>query len=90
MDYIFNDTSGNSYLIEAEKRTIKEKLLAEYISLRKAKNISQEDIAALTGIARPNVSRIENGKYDPTLEILTKLAFALNMKLEIRFVEKEG
>ncbi len=90
MDYTFNDASGNSYLIEVAKKTTKENLLAEYISLRKAKKLSQEDIATLTGIARPNVSRIENGKYDPTLEILTKLAFALNMKLEIHFVEKEG
>ncbi|MBQ7918558.1 MAG: helix-turn-helix transcriptional regulator [Lachnospiraceae bacterium] len=88
MDYIIEDRHGNLTLIETEKNIIKEKILSEYVSLRKEKKLSQEDIATLTGIARPNISRIESGKYDPTLEILTKLALALGMKLEIHFVEK--
>lgn len=89
MDYEIKDTKSTRIIIEEEKQSIKEKLLLEYITLRKNLNLSQEDIATLTGIARPNISRIENGKYDPTLEILTKLAWALDMKLEIRFVKKE-
>ncbi len=89
MDYFIKDNNGNLSFIETEKNTLKENLLREYISLRKAKNLSQKDIAFLTGIARPNISRIENGKYDPTLEVLTKLATALGMRLEVRFVEKE-
>ncbi|MBQ9136725.1 MAG: helix-turn-helix transcriptional regulator [Lachnospiraceae bacterium] len=88
MDYFINNSSNTHSLIETEKNEIKERLLAEYIALRKSKKLSQEDIAFLTGIARPNISRIENGKFDPTLEVLTKLASALDMKLEIRFVEK--
>ena len=88
MDYIIKDNHGNLTLIETEKKIIKERILSEYVSLRKKKKLSQEDIATLTGIARPNISRIENGKYDPTLEILTKLALALDMRLEIHFVEK--
>lgn len=88
MDYIIKDNHGNLTLIETEKKVIKERILSEYVSLRKEKKLSQEDIATLTGIARPNISRIENGKYDPTLEILTKLALALGMRLEIHFVEK--
>lgn len=88
MDYIVKDNRDNHILIETEKNEIKDRILAEYISLRKAKQLSQEDISTRTGIARPNISRIENGKFDPTLEVLTKLASALDMKLEIRFVEK--
>ena len=90
MDYIIKDSNDTLSLIETEKNEIKERLLAEYIALRKSKKLSQEDIALLTGIARPNISRIENGKFDPTLEVLTKLASALDMKLEIRFVEKNS
>ena len=88
MDYLVKDNSDNLSLIEVEKNETKARLLAEYIALRKEKGLSQEDIARLTGIARPNISRIENGKFDPTLEVLTKLAAALNRKLEIHFVEK--
>lgn len=88
MDYFVKDNVGDLSCVEVEKNIIKEKILFEYVSLRKEKKLSQEDIAALTGIARPNISRIENGKYDPTLEILTKLALALDMRLEIHFVNK--
>ena len=89
MDYFIKDNDGNLSFVETEKDTLKENLLNEYVSLRKAKKLSQEDISALTGIARPNISRIESGKYDPTLAVLIKLASALDMKLEVRFVEKE-
>ncbi len=88
MDYFVKDNVGDLSCVEVEKNIIKEKILLEYVSLRKEKKLSQEDIASLTGIARPNISRIENGKYDPTLEILTKLALALDMRLEIHFVNK--
>lgn len=88
MDYIVKDDSGNISFIEKEKNKVKEQLLKDYVFLRKEKNLSQEDIAKLTGIARPNISRIENGKYNPSLEVLIKLAVALDMKLEIKFVEK--
>ena len=49
----------------------------------------RSDISKATGIARPNIARIESGRNTPTLEVLTKLAGALDMELEIRFVEKE-
>ena len=55
---------------------------------RKEKGYTQEDIAKATKIARPNVARIESGKNSPTIEVLTKLAHALDMQLELRFVEK--
>ena len=88
MDYFVKDNVGDLSCVEVEKNIVKERILLEYVSLRKEKKLSQEDIASLTGIARPNISRIENGKYDPTLEILTKLALALDMRLEIHFVNK--
>ena len=89
MDYLIKDDCDNFTFIEIEKNKLKKQILSEYVALRKEKKLSQEDISNLTGIARPNISRIERGKYDPTLEILTKLASALDMKLEIRFVERK-
>lgn len=88
MDYLIKQ--GNiDFIIEQEKTRIKKEVIGQYISLRKERKLSQEDIAGTTGIARPNVARIESGKNIPTIEVLTKLAFALNMDLEIKFVEKK-
>lgn len=87
MDYIIRDKEGDIF-VEQEKNRIKEQIIRQYIALRKAKGLSQEDVANMTGIARPNIARTESGRNVPTIEVLTKLALALDMELEIKFVEK--
>ena len=89
MDYYINDLD-KSYLIEGQKNKIKNQIIDQYVAIRKEKGLSQEKIAGLTGIARTNIIRIESKKNVPTIEILTKLADAIDMELEVRFVEKRG
>lgn len=88
MDYIIKDKEGLLLTIEEEKTRIKEQIVSQYIALRKEKGLSQEDIANMTGIARANISRTEGKKNVPTIEQLVKLANALDMELEIKFVKK--
>lgn len=87
MDYIVNDQE-RSYLIETQKNKIKNRVIDQYIAIRKEKGLSQEKIANLTGIARTNIIRIEAKRNVPTIEVLAKLAEALDMELEVRFVQK--
>lgn len=47
---------------------------------RKAKNLTQEQLAELAEIGTPNISYIENGKFYPTVETLEKICKALNVK----------
>ena len=49
--------------------------------IRKAKNLSQDDIARATGFVRPYISRVENGHIVPRIEILKEWAGALRMPL---------
>ena len=49
--------------------------------IRKAKNLSQDDIARATGFVRPYISRVENGHIVPRIEILKEWAGALGMLL---------
>ena len=56
--------------------------------MRKERGITQQEIADRTGIKRTNVARIESGRNAPTIEVLVKLAAALDMELEIRLVER--
>ena len=88
MDYIVNHDE-TAILVEQEKNRVKDEIIQQYIDLRKEKRISQEKIASLTGIARTNIIRIESKRNVPTIEVLTKLAMALDMELEIKFVEKK-
>ena len=47
--------------------------------IRTKKAISQGDIARELGVSRGFVSTIENGKTNPTLSTIAKLAKALNV-----------
>jgi transcriptional regulator with XRE-family HTH domain len=47
---------------------------------RKAKKISQEKLAKLTGLDRTFISLIENGKRNPTLTTILKICVGLNVK----------
>lgn len=88
MDYMI-DREQFSLLIEQEKNRVKDETILQYIALRKEKGLSQEKVANKSGIARTNLIRIESRRNMPTIEVLTKLAMALDMELEIRFVEKD-
>jgi transcriptional regulator with XRE-family HTH domain len=46
---------------------------------RKAKNVSQEKLAKLTGLDRTSISLIENGKRNPTFSTIVKICSALEI-----------
>lgn len=49
--------------------------------LRKARGLSQEELADRAGLAVPYLSRLENGKNNPSLAILADLSLALDVPL---------
>jgi transcriptional regulator with XRE-family HTH domain len=55
--------------------------------LRESKNITTAKLSEMTGIAQPNITRMETGKTLPTLKTVATIAHALEVK--IGFVEKE-
>ncbi len=50
-------------------------------ALRKEKGLRQSELASLTGIKQPNLSRIENGLVEPRQSTLEKIARALGVDL---------
>jgi len=63
-------------------------IIRQLILLRKEKKITQKEFAELIGDSQPNISRLESGRYNPTLAKLKKIADCLDRKLEIKFVSK--
>ena len=59
-----------------DKEKIFGKILQEE---RKAKKISQEKLAKLTGLDRTFISLIENGKRSPTFSTISKICLALDI-----------
>ncbi|MFR5336115.1 MAG: helix-turn-helix transcriptional regulator, partial [Blautia producta] len=59
-----------------------------YVNIRKARGMTQAELARRAGIPRTNITRFESGTYNPSLEMLVKIAAALNMKLQINLAEE--
>ena len=57
--------------------------------MRKNKKLSQEQVASAAGMARPDISRFESGRYNPSLELMVRYAYALGCELKIELVPVE-
>lgn len=60
----------------------RQRIGARIAELRKAKGMSQLQLAEAAGLKQPNIARIEAGKYSTTLDVLTKIADALGVKVD--------
>ncbi len=50
-------------------------------ALRKKKHISQEELSFVSAVDRTYMSRIEQGKANPTLRVLQRIARALRVSI---------
>jgi ribosome-binding protein aMBF1 (putative translation factor) len=57
----------------------------EIIKLRLAQGLSQKDLAIKIGTQQSAISRLESGEYNPSLELLNKVAHALGKELRVKF-----
>ena len=87
-DYILKTESDLELLIETRQKGVRENLINQYIKCRKEKNMTQADVAEVLGVKRPNITRFENGTYNPTVDMLVKIAEGLGKELEIKLVDK--
>ncbi len=63
-------------------KTTKELLGARIRELRKARNLSQEQLAEMIDVEPRHVSRLEVGSSYPRIDRLEKIAVALNVPLK--------
>ena len=83
------DEKEQNLIIKYTQKQARKNLASQYVQCRKAKKLSQQDVADIIGVKRPNITRFENGSYNPTLDMLVKIAEALDMELQIQLVEKK-
>ena len=58
--------------------------------LRGAAGLRQEDLAHRVGVSRQTIISIENGRYNPSLELAWKLSRVLGTTIEDLFHFPEG
>ena len=64
-------------------------IIQAMINARKQQNITQKELAERTGITQADISRIENGTRNPSLEMLKRLAAGIGMRLKVEFIPQE-
>lgn len=68
---------------------VRKSLVRQYAYARKMKGLTQAEVAERAGISRTNISRFESGTYNPTLEMLVKLAAAMDLNISITLNQKK-
>jgi len=65
-------------------------IIQAMIDARKNSGITQKQLSERSGIAQGDISKIESGNANPSLNTLQRLASGMNMKLKIEFLPLTG
>ena len=58
-------------------------------ALRKKQGLTQEQLAKMSGVKRPNISRLEAGKHVPGIKFIQVLADSLKVKISDLIVDRK-
>jgi len=85
-----NETQNEDNEIEKIEYDINAEISELIQSVRKEVGLSQKQLSEKTKIPQANISKIENGHYIPSIEILKRIADALGKRLVVDFVSIES
>jgi len=74
---------------EWDKTELEYQIIKAMLTARKQKNITQKELAEITGITQSDISKLENGSANPSLQTLKKLANGLGMVVKLEFIPIE-
>jgi DNA-binding XRE family transcriptional regulator len=73
----------DEFKTEYEKLKPRYEAIEQIIKARKEQNMTQAELAKRVGTQKSNISRLESGNYNPSLDFLTKVAESLGKNLSI-------
>lgn len=68
--------------------TPREDVVRQLKEVRKAEGMTQEHLAELVGTKKSNISRLESGRYNPSLDFLVKVADGLGKQITVKIMSK--
>lgn len=69
---------------EYEKLNPRYEAIEQIIRARKEQNITQLELAKRVGTQKSNISRLESGNYNPSLDFLIKVAESLGKSISVQ------
>lgn len=83
------DEGTNVYVIKAYQEKMSVAVGRMYKQARKEMGLTQQEVADVSGVKRPNIARLESGKHSPTVYMLNRIADSMGMDMEIHLIERE-
>ena len=68
---------------EYEKLSPRYDVISQIIEARASQHITQEELALRVGTQKSNISRLESGTYNPSLDFLIKIAHSLGKEVHV-------
>lgn len=65
-------------------------IIRAMVDARASQNLTQKQLAERTGINQADISKLENGTRNPTINLLKRLADGMDMVLKIEFIPKKN
>lgn len=59
------------------------------VGARIERNLTQQELSRLTGVAQSDISRLESCEGNPSLKTLIRIAEGMDMRLQVSFVPVE-
>ena len=73
----------------AEDKAVLKDVAGQLRSVRTSLGITQELLAERVGTKKSNISRLESGRYNPSLEFLVHVADGLGKKVQVKIGEDD-
>ena len=89
-DYFNEKLKDDEFKKEWESFSPEYQVMKEVINAREINNLTQKQLAELSGIRQSEISKLETGERNPSIKILKRIAEAMNMKLVIKFVKVDN
>ena len=88
-DDFFNEQMKDpAFKEEYEKLQPEFDIIRAMVDARTSQNMTQKELSERTGINQADISKLENGTRNPTVNLLKRLAEGMGMTLKIEFIPK--
>lgn len=87
-DYLAKQLENPAFKKEFNELEPEFAIIKAIAEARQNAGLTQEELSARTGIAQSDISKLENGNANPSLETLKRLADGMDMTLKVEFLAR--
>ncbi len=88
-EFFENQIQDEEFRKEYESMQPEFDVIKAMVAARTSQNLTQKELAERTGIHQADISKLENGTRNPSLNLLKRLAEGMGMVLKVEFIPKE-